>query len=199
MITSKYHIATLVSIFLALGIGLLIGGTMGQGLSVQAENHVAQMLLNKYRDETVKSQKLEKQMHALTSFHLSHYPELEGKSFVWMGPAEYQTPLRTILEAVGVQWMTIPVKELSSIRELCRSGSCPDYFIVADSNQWGTLHNWSLYRETTKSTVNVIHVNQAASLKQLDFIRDFMHFINRLSEEQHHDKAIRFYHYPGVE
>lgn len=199
MITSKYYIATLVSIFLALGIGLLIGGTMGQHWSVQAEDKVVTMLMDKYKEEAEQNVLNKRLIRAFTEMHQRQYPALKGKEVVWIGNGKEVETLPFMLEAAGASWRKAPSALPLSYEEMCSESQCPDFIIVADDKIWDQLavsaNRWS----KASSGLRVIHIDDHVhAFDQPPSIQAFMHFINQLSEEHAHE-AIRFYHYSGVE
>jgi uncharacterized membrane protein YciS (DUF1049 family) len=57
MLSGKYHMGSLIAIFFALGIGILIGGSLGQKWMFQTEQHTLRILMDKYEGKLEENQK----------------------------------------------------------------------------------------------------------------------------------------------
>lgn len=61
----RYHILTLVAVFLALGLGLLLGGTLGEQWIVQEQGQLLKRLEDRYTQARTDDAKWQKQAHLL--------------------------------------------------------------------------------------------------------------------------------------
>lgn len=119
MITLRYHIVTIVVVFLSLGLGILLGAGMGQNWLNDQERGLLERLESRY-EEAVKSNKLlQKQLQELTAkiesinqdfinVAMNNYsPELEKQSiFLWNGGLD-DRKIREILTGVGMNIMDL--------------------------------------------------------------------------------------------
>jgi hypothetical protein len=62
----RYHILTLVAVFLSLGLGLLLGGTLGEQVIVKQQTQLLQKLEDRYTQSKADNAKLQKQSQDLT-------------------------------------------------------------------------------------------------------------------------------------
>ena len=116
MITLRYHIITIVSVFLSLGLGIILGGSIGQNWINEKQQALLVGLEEKY-DQAVKSnQQLEKQINELSvrideanrefsTFVSSDYlPDLQGKQVgVWYPVGTDTEQIIDLLRSVGLQ------------------------------------------------------------------------------------------------
>lgn len=116
MVHFRYHLITIAAIFLALGLGILLGGTVGQTWFAYTEKGFLSSMELKYDKALKSNNELKQQVQALIVqversneevFHLMaiRYAEaLQGqKVFVWHAPEESIDLLTRVMDKVGVQ------------------------------------------------------------------------------------------------
>ncbi|KEO82349.1 copper transporter [Tumebacillus flagellatus] len=110
----RYHILTLVAVFLSLGLGLLLGGTLGEQVIVKQQTQLLQKLEDRYTQSKSDNLKLQKQslelsqqtsdLQSVMSQVSSHYvrDKLAGLNVavLQLQPADL-TAIRGTLEAAG--------------------------------------------------------------------------------------------------
>lgn len=116
MITLRYHIITLVAVFLSLGLGIILGGSIGQNWINEKQQTLLVGLEDKY-DQAVKSNNmLQKQIQELSSrieqsneefstlVSKGYHTNLRGKKLgLWMQEGIQAEPLLQLLTSVGVE------------------------------------------------------------------------------------------------
>lgn len=114
LITNKYYITTIVAIFFSLGLGILIGGTIGQ----QWINQNQQKLLTFFEEKTVRLQKAMEELEKnQTELHhnyqilnedyrdlftnsISH--SIDGRKILWINQTEQNLkPLKNTIKLAG--------------------------------------------------------------------------------------------------
>ncbi|PWK05190.1 copper transporter [Tumebacillus permanentifrigoris] len=110
----RYHILTLVAVFLSLGLGLLLGGTLGEQVIVKQQTQLLQKLEERYTQSKSDNLKLQKQSQDLTQQttdlqnvmaqvggHYAH-DKLTGQkvAVLQLQPADLSS-MRSTLEAAG--------------------------------------------------------------------------------------------------
>ncbi|MGZ4135802.1 MAG: copper transporter, partial [Tumebacillaceae bacterium] len=111
----RYHIITLIAVFLALGLGLLLGGTLGEQLIVKEQGQLLKRLEDRYSQARSDNAKWQKQAHQLeqrtqqleqVSAEVgSHYVQdrLPGQKVAILQLEQADlTPLKNTLERAGV-------------------------------------------------------------------------------------------------
>ncbi|MBL0387516.1 copper transporter [Tumebacillus sp. ITR2] len=115
----RYHILTLVAVFLSLGLGLLLGGTLGEQVIVKQQTQLLQKLEDRYTQTKADNLKLQKQsldlsqqtsdLQSLMSQVGGHYvrDKLAGqKVAVLQLQSADLTAIRSTLEAAGANLTT---------------------------------------------------------------------------------------------
>ncbi len=96
---------SLVAIFLALGIGILIGGSLGQKWMFQTEQHTLSILMDKYEVQIEENQKLSKDISSLKLIQETVVPMIEQKRILWVRPHDLQSDLLAqMMVSAGVDW-----------------------------------------------------------------------------------------------
>lgn len=96
---------SLVAIFFALGIGILIGGSLGQKWMFQTEQHTLSILMDKYEGQLDENQKLHKDINALQLMQRTVAPMLEHKRILWIRPHTLQNDiLAQMMVSAGAEW-----------------------------------------------------------------------------------------------
>lgn len=67
MLTTRYHLSTIVAIFFALGIGILLGGSLGQQWLSERQQALVERLEKRYEEVQDRSHQLEKRIGTLQS------------------------------------------------------------------------------------------------------------------------------------
>ncbi len=131
MLSARYHIATIIAIFLSLGVGIVIGGTLGQKWAVQAENSIVEMLTNRYEMMLAENQAMKKQLGSLELFLKTVSPATQSKLVWWYRtPHPHEDLLVMVLNAAGVEWVEKQITE--EIRPALLGERQPDYVLVTD-------------------------------------------------------------------
>ncbi|MEX1030920.1 MAG: copper transporter [Paenibacillaceae bacterium] len=106
LLSGKYHMGSLIAIFFALGIGILIGGSLGQKWMFQTEQHTLRILMDKYEGKLEENQKLHKDMNALQLMQRTVAPLLEHKRILWVRPHSLENDmLAQMMISAGVDWV----------------------------------------------------------------------------------------------
>ena len=96
---------SLIAIFFALGIGILIGGSLGQQWMFQTEQHTLSVLMEKYENQMEENQKLHKDVSSLQLIQQTVVPLIEDKRIVWIRPQSLQNDmLAKMMISAGVDW-----------------------------------------------------------------------------------------------
>ncbi len=105
LLSGKYHMGSLIAIFFALGIGILIGGSLGQQWMFQTEQHTLSVLMEKYENQMEENQKLHKDVSSLQLIQQTVVPLIEDKRIVWIRPQSLQNDmLAKMMISAGVDW-----------------------------------------------------------------------------------------------
>ncbi|MGD8189095.1 copper transporter [Brevibacillus ginsengisoli] len=115
MINIRYHFITIASIFLALAIGILLGGTAGQSWFTAKEREIFESMEQKYNKTLKSNNELKKQVNQLmmqveksneevTHLMVTRYAnELQGQHvFIWYPDSLNPSLYTRILESVGL-------------------------------------------------------------------------------------------------
>lgn len=90
VVTLRYHISTIIAVFVALGLGLVIGGTIGQGLLQDAQGQLLQGLHTRYKELAVQHELLQGELHSYHELTRQLAPEMNGMRIVWQGERDPQ-------------------------------------------------------------------------------------------------------------
>jgi len=132
MLTARYHIATIIAIFLSLGVGIVIGGTLGQKWAMQAENSIVDLLTNRYEMILAENQAMKKQLGSLELFLKTVSPPVQSKVVWWYKTPEQNEELLTmVLNAAGVEWVEKDANADPLLQPKLGEPE-PDYILVTD-------------------------------------------------------------------
>ena len=138
MLSARYHIASIVAIFLALGIGILIGGSLGQKWMNEAEHNVVELLMAEVKRQTELNKELQNQVGSLQLMYRQIDSTLQRKKILWVQP-EYDskhTLLSFMLQAVGAEWIEETATSSETVQSLSaklfRNG-WPDIILTSDT------------------------------------------------------------------
>lgn len=111
MLTTRYHIGSLIAVFLALGIGLVVGGTLGRGWVNEAEERVVGMLSSRYEEQQAENLELRRRLESLRLIGKQVSP-LQGRDIVWINQTgESNDLLAYAVESLGANWQEVLVPE----------------------------------------------------------------------------------------
>jgi|GEM_PF-864497 hypothetical protein len=132
MLSARYHIATIIAIFLSLGIGIVIGGTLGQKWAAQAENSIVDLLTDRYEMVLAENQWMKKQIGSLELFLKTISPSAQNKVVWWIrNPKRDDQTLAMALHAAGVHW--VEKDAVDGAAWMPQAGETgPDYILVTD-------------------------------------------------------------------
>lgn len=183
MLTSKYHMSTIIAIFFALGIGILIGGTLGQTWMVQTENRIVDTLMTRYENQISVNQLLQKQLGSLQLMNQTAAPILKNQKVVWIRPnEEHNELLPFVMKSAGVEWI-----EQTSFDSL----SAPDIILISEPFKIQQID------EQFQSKVIDVHPKSLKFDDPQEAV-DFILYLKQITEEDTH-AAFGIYRYPGLE
>ncbi len=183
MLTNRYHISTIIAIFFALGIGLLIGGTLGQTWMLQTENRIVDMAMMKYENQLSLNQLLQKQLVSLQLMNQYNTPLLQDQKIVWVRPYEATNDLLPFLmKFAGAKW-----EENQDLQSIVS----PDIILVSDSETPTFIH----------PDAKVIYIEPRALqfTEPQEAINFIIYLKNIISKEEQSHAAIGIYYYPSLE
>lgn len=205
MLTSKYHIGSIIAIFIALGIGILMGGTLGQQWMHETEQNLVNLLMEKYDNQVMENQKLQKQIGSLALMNESIAPILDHKKIMWVRPKSLKNDmLPLIMKSAGAEWS----EQNSSAIELLSDGGidskqflATDILIISDPTIADPVkqfvQEWDLAGEGIMPIV-IDFSSQQGKLSEPQEIVDFVQYLKHIIEEET-NAAVSYYHYPGME
>ncbi|GFR36802.1 hypothetical protein PRECH8_00980 [Insulibacter thermoxylanivorax] len=204
MLSARYHIATIIAIFLSLGVGIVIGGTLGQKWAVQAENSIVEMLTNRYEMMLAENQAMKKQLGSLELFLKTVSPASQSKLVWWYRtPHPHEDLLVMVLNAAGVEWVEKQITE--EIRPALKLGERqPDYVLVTDPAVKQLIEEQLLqaFAGSAEGSPQLIDATEhAAQLTDPNKIVEFMLYMKQLVEEEAYAAAQSRYlsDHPGME
>lgn len=185
MLSARYHIATIIAIFLSLGVGIVIGGTLGQKWAVQAENSIVEMLTNRYEMMLAENQAMKKQLGSLELFLKTVSPATQSKLVWWYRtPHPHEDLLVMVLNAAGVEWVEKQITE--EIRPALLGERQPDYVLVTDPAVKQLIEEQlQAFAGSTGRIPQLIDATgHAAQLTDPNKIVEFMLYMKQLVEEE---------------
>lgn len=128
---------SLVAIFFALGIGILIGGSLGQQWMFETEQHTLSILMDKYEGQLEENQKLHKDINSLQLMKQTVAPMLEHKRILWIRPHNLQNDmLAQMMISAGADWIETEAGTwLSGISTQSVEPKQTDIIIISDPLQ----------------------------------------------------------------
>jgi hypothetical protein len=193
LLTSKYHMSTIIAIFFALGIGILIGGTLGQKWVVQTEDRVVDLLMTRYENQLSLNQLLQKQIGSLQLMSQASAPILQNRKIMWIRPDDLQNELLSfVIRSAGAEWSEQSMAEgITAFDSDLDTSSAPDIILVSDS---GLLN--SIPHEMVPKVIQVSP--QALRFNSPEEALDFILYLKKISEGETHE-VLGIHHYPGLE
>ncbi|MEB3103508.1 copper transporter [Ferviditalea candida] len=216
MLTSKYHIASLIAIFIALGIGILLGGTLGQQWMHETEQNLVKILVEKYDRQVSQNQLLQKQIVSLQMMNQSE-PILENKKIVWIRPSSVKNEmLQIIMKSAGADWSEQNAEKLQAYWNAGEADTLqvfwstetggvppPDIIVISDPKAAKYAARWygndGGSAQVSGSVPKVIDMSAyKLELTEPKQIVDFILYLKKIIREESHE-AFSYYHYTGVE
>jgi hypothetical protein len=202
LLTTRYHIGSIIAIFVALGIGILIGGTLGQKWMHQTENSIVELLMERYEQQLTFNQLLQKQIGSLQLMNQTVSPIFHHKKIVWIRPqSEKNEVLPLAMKAAGADWVEKNSDMVFAKSDLDFENTLPDIIMISDPEISKRLTVFfDEWRSSGKQFVpKVIDV----SSERLDWnkpedVVNFVLYLKKVIEEESH-ATIGYYRYPGVE
>jgi hypothetical protein len=208
VLSTKYHIASVMAIFFALGLGILIGGTLGQKWMNEAEHNVVDMLMEKVEEQATLNRELQKQMGSLQLMYRQIDPILQRKKILWVRPeTEKNNMLSFMLQAVGAEWIeeyTVRKNEEHSLKQMFTLGAWPDIILTSDESTKSKISN-ELMTSAGESPPDrfpvVIDVSKHyPDLNDPEALVHFMMYLRQITESEAEQRAtVDYYSDPGVE
>ena len=199
MLSTRYHIATIIAIFFSLGIGILMGGTLGEKWMDKTETHLIDKVTEKYEQLLASNKELQKQISSLLLMNQTISPILEHKKIMWVGPRETENEiLRLIMRSAGAEWMEKQVEMPEHLQNAVDGLTAPDVIIVSDPQ---FLEHFSMEMEQTGQAgfPKVIDVSsQAFRLDDPKEVVNLLKFLQSIMEENSH-ATVGIYRYTGLE
>jgi hypothetical protein len=187
--------STIIAIFFALGIGILIGGTLGQTWVVQTENRIVDMLMARYENQISTNQLLQKQVGSLQLMNnQTSAPILHDHKIMWIRPKDTHNELLPfVMKSAGVDWIELSVDEnLKYSDPSFGSMAIPDIILISEP-----LLIQQMAGEFRSKLVDV-------NPKYLEFNEpqeavDFILYLKEIMEEDDSRAVLGVYRYPGLE
>lgn len=201
MLSTRYHIASIMGIFFALGVGILIGGTLGQRWMHEAENHVVDKLMRKYEAQLAINQDLEKRLGSLQMMYKASTPLLHQRKVWWIRPDEHKNEmLGFVFRAAGAEWVE---KNSDMSAAFANAGeiddpeiqSLPDIILLSNSEakqHW--IDEMQFRQSVAKSSFPVVIDldSRFTELNKPEQLVDFVLYLKRLMEGEEASAATHF-------
>ncbi|HEY0828731.1 MAG TPA: copper transporter [Bacilli bacterium] len=203
MLTTKYHLSSIIAIFFALGLGILIGGTLGQRWVTQTEDHIVKTLVNKFEQQVSLNQGLQKQINYLQLVNQTVSPILEDRTIWWIRPDTMRNDmLSMVMKSAGAHWVEKNMETFSYPHDL--GSDHPDFphlIIVPEAQGFIGLNEQmsSVGLGTDCCVPKLVEVDPRKT--QLIEPKEAIHFIYYLKKvmEEKTRATIGYYHYSGME
>ncbi|HEX7056095.1 MAG TPA: copper transporter [Bacilli bacterium] len=205
MLTSRYHIGSIIAIFVALGLGILLGGTLGQRWMWQTEQETLGILMEKYDRQVENAQALQQQLMSLQLMNKAVNPFLNNKKIWWIRPvAAENATFAMLMKVAGANLREIDYDRQTAFapaKMLAKDGSPPDVIVVSDPAAAENLASgggW-LSLPAIAPYAKVIDVSKEEQrFNDPQEIVDFILYVKKILEEDEH-AAVSFYRYSGME
>lgn len=104
MLSTKYHFVSIAAIFFALGIGILIGGTLGQGWVNEVEQSVVKQLEGQIDSQLDTNEQLRQQLYSLQLMVRKMNEGSHQGKIVWVRTGgDHHVLLSFLLDVVGAE------------------------------------------------------------------------------------------------
>lgn len=187
MLTARYHTASIMALFFALGIGIFIGGTLGQTWVRNTEDRVVDMLLDKYERQVAINQELQKQIGSLQLIYREIDPALKHKKILWIRPEHAKNELLSfIFQTVGAEWAEQTMDgDKPAVGWKRDAMFVPDIILISsgESDRQVMEELRKLQAEADSPSPVVVDVSAfAGSLHEPEGLADLMKYLKRLAE-----------------
>ncbi|CAM3565439.1 copper transporter [Marinicrinis lubricantis] len=204
MLTTRYHIGSIVAIFFALGIGILIGGTLGQTWMNHTENNLVDRLMTRYENQIQRTQSLEKQIVYLQTVNQQLTPRIQNKKVVWYrSDDQKQDMLSFVMKSAGIVWEEVHLEEGTTPADLANkwreSVEKPDLLIVSGTNwtnEWPEEVQTVMQEDIDHPKIIYLEPEQM-DISKPAAIAEFLQYLKTVLEDETH-AAFYFYHYSGL-
>lgn len=194
MINFRYHFITIAAIFLALGIGILLGGTAGQSWLTAKEQEILSNMERKYNQALRSNNEMKQQINQLIAqvdqnnhevIHLmtAQYAEdLQGQTiYVWQSDSMDLKKIQHVLNSAGI------VIQLYSA-DGKQSEALADYPLLIVSHE---LPEWVKYLPPSRKWTQVESVpdSPAKQWKLLESVQSLLKEKRRLNEKSEYHRT----------
>ncbi len=200
MLTTKYHIGTIIAIFFALGIGILIGGTLGQQWVDRTEDSIVQMLMNRYERQVTENKMLQKQIGSLQLMSRTVAPILNQKKILWIKPEAVKNEMLAVaMKSAGAEWFEESSEALpAAAGEAFTRQTVPDIIVISDP-QISDYVNRQLQNMGAALPPKVVDISSAKfTLDEPQDVVNFIMYLKKITEEESRE-TFGFYRYSGLE
>jgi hypothetical protein len=179
MMTFRYHFGTIIAIFLSLGLGIVIGGTLGQPWISSTQHEMFQILAKKYDETTNQNNEMQKQMTELskdlelatnqfaTLLTRTMDPVLQGKNIVWIHDGSVDDSLLTmVIQSAGgkLEEYTQPLLDWNEWNRLSQQA---DIVLVSDEE---IAFQWSEWKSKVDSEIAPVVLLQTKDSGKNDLV-----------------------------
>lgn len=160
MITLRYHIITLVAVFLSLGLGIILGGSIGQNWINEKQQTLLIGLEEKYDQAVTSNEMLQQQIQELsirmeqaneefsTFVSKGYLTDLSGKRIgVWQEQGRETEALHQLFLSVGLEIVLLNEQDLQqdlSFPIVLVGETLPDGIYGLTSDQWLQVQSTNL-------------------------------------------------------
>ncbi|RKD25597.1 hypothetical protein BEP19_01245 [Ammoniphilus oxalaticus] len=182
MISLRYHIITIAAVFLSLGLGIILGGSIGQNWINEKQQTLLVGLEEKYDQALQSNAKLQNQIQELSGrieqaneefsafVSKGFMPDLQEKTIgLWMNQGLKDEFIRPFLESVGMKVILIDESLPSPLP------AYPILFVGAQRPNWA--HEWAEELTLQVEKANLTPAEQGKLLER----------IQQVYQEQNHE------------
>ncbi|WP_164931672.1 copper transporter [Longirhabdus pacifica] len=194
MISPRYHFLTIVALFLALSIGIFIGGTFGSTWMDVTEQAIFDKLLDKYEQQLEINKSVTYKMDILQNVNRQLEYGLKNKTIAYVSSQNksYDELLGELTSLFGVKWVNWSELDPSSDSDI-------DVLIVND-DQFEILS----HMEDPTQLSTIVRLGTEKPWDTPEEMAQFMIFLSKLLEEKEDEplteaKVVDFNYYPSME
>lgn len=198
LLSSKYHMSTIIAIFLALGMGILIGGTLGQQWVYQTEDRLVDLLMNRYEDQLSVNQLLQKQITSLQLMNqTTSVPLLQNRKIGWIRPEDAHNDLLAfVMKSAGADWSEF---DADIVQKQSAQLFNQDVILISEPE-------FTQSEQSAMNKLDIVDTHPKWIAVQSEVLRfnepeeavNFILYVKQMLEEDTH-AAASVYRYPGVE
>lgn len=202
MLSTRYHIGSIIAIFFALGIGIIIGGTLGGQWVRETEEKFIHLLIDKYEEQLSHNVMMQKQIGSLQLMNQTVAPILNNKKILWIRPSsERNELLPAIVKSTGAEMIEANPDAISNyIAQNMAEQRSPHIILVSDPNVSAALNDQLRALDASAAIVpKIVELRSSdVHLDEPEDVVNFILFIKKIIEEDSH-AAFSLYRYPGLE